>query len=108
MTKDETPAAKPDRRSWNTWCCPPSLWKRWRAALPKGSDPVRTMTARVKGLVRNAERQAGQDMRMTSWVLPAGLADDIAQAAESADMSPSEWAAGALARALGRQEKAGH
>ncbi len=98
--KDDSAQTQSRRRPWNTWRCPPGLWRRWRAALPEGSDPVVTMMLRVKGLVRNAERQAGQDVRMTSWVLPAGLADRIAEAAERDDMSPSEWAAIVLARAL--------
>ncbi len=103
MTKDDTPPAKPDRRIRSTWRCPPGLWERWVAALPEGSDPLVTMTLRVKGLVRNAERQAGQDMRMTSWVLPAELVDRIAEAAEAQQMSPSEWAEGVLTRGLGRR-----
>ena len=98
MTKDDTPPAKPDRRFRNTWRCPAGLWKRWVAALPEGSEPLVTMTLRVKGLVRNAERQAGQDMRMTSWVLPAELVDRIAEAAEAQQMSPAEWAEGVLTR----------
>ena len=103
IAKDDAPPAKPDGRSRSGWRCPPRLWKRWQAALPEGSDPLVTMTLRVKGLVRNAERQAGQDMRMTSWVLPAELVDRIAEAAETQQMSPSEWAESVLTRALDRQ-----
>ena len=103
VTKDGTQPAEPDQRSRETWCCPPGLWKRWCVSLPEGSDPVRSMAGRVRGLVRNVERQAGHEMRTTSWVLPVELVDRIAETAETQQVSPSEWAEGVLAQALDRQ-----
>ncbi len=97
---DDAKVTTEDPKAWKTWRCPPGLWRRWKAALPPGSDAVRQMTGRVAGMVRNVERQKERETRMVSYALPAAMAEAVAEAAEARGMSPSEWASEALAMAL--------
>ena len=42
---------------------------------------------------------------LPAWALPAKLVDSVKEEAKRQDMSPSDWVAGALARALGRRSQ---
>ncbi|MCY4607367.1 MAG: hypothetical protein OXD40_02040 [bacterium] len=101
---DDAKTAAEDPKARKTWRCPPGLWRRWKEGLPPGSDAVRQMTGRVAAMVRNVERQKERETRTVSYALPAAMADAVAVAAEARGMSPSEWAAEALAMALAHCE----
>ena len=80
------------------------LWRRVKEVAEPHNPHLFALSA-IAARTRNEERRikAGGEVQTATYVLPAGLAEAVAKAADAAGMeSPSEWAAAVLAEAVDR------